>query len=304
MRIHLRVVPALVVLGLVGAACGGGGSKTSPLSGIPAPSKDPKIAAEVPQNIAAKGTLIVATDASYAPMEFFAPDNKTVEGADVDLGTAIGDVLGLKFKFVNATFSTIIPGLQSGKFDLGMSSFFDTKEREGVVDMVDYFHAGSGIIVKATNNNSYNSLDQFCGQAVAAETGTTQADDIAAASKTCQSQGKPAIKALSFDDQNGVNLAVNSGRAVAGLADSEVCDYQVKVTNAQFRVAGQYAAPVLYGLAIPRPTGAFAGSGPLTKAIADALSKLMTDGTYTKILVKWGIQRWGIGQATTNAATS
>ena len=69
-------------------------------------------------------------------------------------------------------------------------------------------------------------------------------------------------------------------------------------------MAGQYAAPTLYGFAIPRPQGGFAGSGPLSKAVLDAVSKLIADGTYQKILVKWSIARWGIASASTNAATS
>ncbi len=296
---RLVVLPVLAGILLIASACGGG-SSTKTASG----KKDATIAAEVPASIRSKGSVTVASDASYAPMEFFAADNKTIDGADVDLGTAIGDVLGIKFNFVNATFDTIIPGLQSGKFDIGVSSFFDTKERQAKVDMVDYFQAGSAIFVATSTTQSYTSLDQLCGQAVAAESGTTQLDDIKAASKTCQSEGKAAIKALSFGDQNGVNLAVTSGRALAGLADSEVAAYQTKVTNGKLRFAGEYASPVLYGMAIPRPTGSAPGSGPMTKAISDALTKLVGDGTYQKILTKWGIQAGALSTITINGATS
>src|SRR5579863_6669645 len=73
-----------------------------------AASPNPKIVAEVPASIKAKGTLIVASDATYAPMEFIATNGQTVVGADADLATAIGQVLGLKLKVVNASFDTII----------------------------------------------------------------------------------------------------------------------------------------------------------------------------------------------------
>ena len=148
-------------------------------------------------------------------MEFFAPDNKTVIGADVDLIHAIGQVLGLNANVQNATFATIIPGLQSGKFDVGLSSFFDNTDRQKVVDMIDYFNAGASITVKSTDTATYTSLDQLCGKSISAELGTTELDDANAASKKCQSEGKPAIKTLSFQDQNGANLAVVSGRADA-----------------------------------------------------------------------------------------
>ena len=69
---------------------------------------------------------------------------------DADLAKALGAVLGLKVKVVNATFDAIIPGLAAGKYDLGMSSFTDTKAREKVVDFVTYFSAGTSFYVKAS----------------------------------------------------------------------------------------------------------------------------------------------------------
>src|SRR6266516_2303783 len=109
----------VVTGGMILAACakstpstsGGSSPSTSASASGITETKDATIAAEVPADMTSKGTLTVASDASYPPMEFFAPDNKTVIGADVDIGTAIGDVLGLKFNFVNATFAGIIPGL-------------------------------------------------------------------------------------------------------------------------------------------------------------------------------------------------
>jgi polar amino acid transport system substrate-binding protein len=303
----VKVLPlALAGLLVAGAACS---KSTTPSSGSPTGgsvsiTKDDAIAAEVPSDIASKGTLTVASDASYPPMEFFAEDNTTVIGADVELGQAVATVLGLKFNFVNATFNGIIPGLQSGKYDIGWSSFFDTTDRQKLVDMVDYFQAGSGIFVLASNTQNYTSLDPFCGQAVAAESGTTELDDANAASKTCQQEGKQPINVLSFDTQNNVNLAVTSGRAVAGLSDTEVALYQTVVTKGAVRFAGEYAPPVLYGIAVPRPSGAAKGSGPMTKPILDALQKLFTTGAYQQILQKWGIEKGALTAPSVNAATS
>jgi polar amino acid transport system substrate-binding protein len=130
---------------------------------------------------------------------------------DADLAKAIGQVLGLKINMVNATFDTIIPGLASGKYDLGMSSFTDTLERQKTVDFVTYFIAGTSFYVKASGPG-IASLAGLCGHKVAVEKGTTQAADAQAQAPKCQSAGNPLTVEI-FNDQNAVNLALSSGRA-------------------------------------------------------------------------------------------
>jgi len=249
------------------------------------------------------GTLKVATDASYAPDEFFDTDNKTIIGMDIDLMNAIADVLGLKFTYSNQTFKGIIPSLAAGRFDVSISSFTDNKDREKTVDFVDYFQAGASIFVKSDSTETFSTLDQLCGKAVSAEKGTTELDDAAAASTKCVREGKGKINVLSFDDQNQTNLAVISGRAVASLADSQVAAYQVKQTNGQVKVTGDYLAPAPYGIAIPRPAGAALGTGPLTKPFFDALKKLIDSGIYKKILDKWGTAAGALSAPKINGAS-
>src|SRR5262249_38392473 len=139
------------------------------------------------------GTLTVAADATYAPNEFIASDGHTVVGMDADLAKAIGTVLGDKVKVVNATFDTIIPGLASGKSELGMSSFTDTKAREKVVDFVTYFSAGTSFYVKSGSGVKIGSLADLCGHTVAVERGTTQAADSSAQDKKCKAAGKSGV---------------------------------------------------------------------------------------------------------------
>ena len=110
---------------------------------------DKKIAAQVPSSIKSSGTLSVAADATYAPNEFIAADGNTVIGMDADLAKAIAQVMGLKADVKNVTFDSIIPGLAANKYDLGMSSFTITKEREKTVDFVTYAIAGTSFFVKA-----------------------------------------------------------------------------------------------------------------------------------------------------------
>ena len=300
LRTSLQAAVAALILVLVAvalAACGGSDEKSSTSAGGTATSAsgaDPGVAGKVPAAVKSKGTLIVAADASYAPNEFIGSDGKTVEGMDADLAKALAGVMGLKAKVTNATFDSIIPGLASGKYDLGMSSFTDTKEREKTVDFVTYFSAGTSFYVKSQGGPTVNGLADLCGKTVAVEKGTTQQTDAEAQSKKC---GSKPIKVLTFPDQNGANLALSSGRAEVGMADSPPADYQVKQSGGQFKLVGQPYGTAPYGIAIPKDNG----MAPVVKA---ALEKLMQNGKYLAILKQWGIQDGAITNPVINGATS
>jgi polar amino acid transport system substrate-binding protein len=281
-------------------ATGCGSSKSSNTSSAVAPAStapaaNSSLASEVPASIKSKGTLTVAADASYAPNEFIGKNGKTVEGMDADLAKAIASTLGLKADVKNATFDSIIPGLAAHKYDLGMSSFTDTKEREKTVDFVTYFSAGTSFYEKASGGPPITDLSSLCGVTVAVEKGTTQQADATAQSKKCT--GGKSVKVLTFPDQNGANLAITSGRAQVGMADSPVADYQVKQSGAQFKTVGTPYGTAPYGIAIPKDIG-------LAKPVLDAVKQLMANGQYRSILQKWGIADGAITNPVINGAIS
>jgi polar amino acid transport system substrate-binding protein len=295
-----RLARAVAVLASMAVIVGGCGSDdgSSEATSTPAAggAKNAAAAAQVPAEIKRKGTLRVAADATYPPNESIAADGKTVVGMDADLAKALAAALGLKAQVVNATFDSIIPGLASGKYDLGMSSFTDTKEREQTVDFVTYFTAGTSFYVKK-DGPDVGGLADLCGQKVAVEKGTTQAADVAAQGKKCMAAGKPAVKLSVFPDQNGANLAINSGRADIGMADSPVAAYQVQRSNGQFRLVGKPYGTAPYGIAIPKDNG-------MAKPVLAALEALMADGRYAAILKKWGVQQGAISSPKINGAIS
>lgn len=300
----LAGVVLLTLVVLLTAACGGSKKKAASTTtsagtttGTTTNTVNSKIAAEVPSAIKSKGTVIVAADATYAPNEFIGSNGKTVEGMDPDLGKALGDVMGLKFKFVNATFATIIPGLASGKYGLGMSSFTDTKERQKVVDFVTYFSAGTSFYVKAQGGPTINSLADLCGHSVGVESGTTQAMDATAQNSKCKAAGKSGVTVKVYPDQNAANLAISSGRQQVGMADSPVAAYIVKQSSGKFKLTGNSYNTAPYGIAIPKGNG-------MAKPILDAVKVLMANGTYNSILTKWGIKEGAITNPKINGATS
>jgi polar amino acid transport system substrate-binding protein len=306
-RLKTPAAAGLAVLALVAvlaAGCGGSSKKaattttsaTTTSTTISTPATDSTIAAQVPAKFKSK-TLTVATDATYAPNEFIGSNGTSIEGMDPDLGKALGAVMGVKVKFVNTSFDGIIPGLASGKFDLGMASFTDTKERQKVVDFVTYFEAGTSFYVKAAGGPTINSLADLCGHSVGVERGTTQADDATAQNGKCKSAGKSGVKLSVYPDQNAANLSISSGRAQVGMADSPVAAYIVKQSKGQFKLTGKSYNTAPYGIAIPK------GSG-LTKPFLAALKALMSDGTYKAILTKWGVEDGAITNPKINGAIS
>jgi len=253
----------------------------------------------VPAAIKSKGTITVAADASYAPNEFVGSDGHTVVGMDADLSNALAAVMGLKANIVNATFDTIIPGLSGGKYDMGASSFTDTKAREKVVNFVDYFSAGTSFFTKSSGGTSVTGLADLCGKTVSVESGTTEESDAQGQSKKCTSAGKPKVSVLVFPTQTAANLALSSGRAEISMADSPVAAYQVKQSHGAFKLVGPTYGTAPYGLALPKASG-------MAPAVLAALKVLEKNGTYMSILTKWGIQSGALpaSEMKINGATS
>jgi polar amino acid transport system substrate-binding protein len=242
-------------------------------------------------------TLIVGVDATYPPNEFLAPDGRTVRGWDADLAHALGEVMGVKLMLVHTPFDGILPGLAAGKYDLGISSFTDTREREEIVDFVTYYSAGTSFFVRAKGGPAIDGLSDLCGHTVAVSKGTVQSDDAAAQAKRCRADGRPALDVLVLPDQPAANLALTSGRAEVSLTDSPVAAYQVKQAEGQLKLVGEAYGTAPYGIAIPKGKG-------LAKPILHALRTLIRNGTYTSILRKWGVEVGAIDEPTINGAAN
>lgn len=291
---RILTVLALIAVASVLAGCGSDDSSTDSgaksTDGASITGTFNQEAADlVPTAIKDAGTLSVAMDASYAPNEFFDEDGKTIIGTDADLADAIGTVLGLDVEKKNATFDSIIPGLAAGKFDIALSSFTDTKEREKTVDMVTYLTAGTGFYTLADKPTDVTGVADLCGKTVAAQKGTVQQKDVEAQSKKCDEP----IDLKVFTQQTDVDLAITSGRAQVAMADSPVASYAVKQSDGTLKSTGEDYDTAPYGIAINKKT-------ELTPAIQAAVQVLIDDGTYAAILKKWGLESGAITESKIN----
>jgi polar amino acid transport system substrate-binding protein len=290
-----RLLGLVLGLALVMAACGddggeGGGTTTT----AAAPAVDQALADKVPDEIKSDGKILVGINAEYAPNEFLDTDGKTVIGWDVDLFNAVAAKLGLKTEWQPSKFADIIPGLQSGKYEFGVSSFTINDERKQQVNMVSYFNAGTQWGTKKGNPAGVQP-DDACGKKVAVQTATVQeTEDLPKRQEACKTAGKPAITVDSYQDQGQATAAVVSGKDDAMLADSPVLAYAVKQTNGQLELLGDIYDAAPYGYVVNKDQADFA------EAIAGAVAALVTDGTYQQILTKWGVQAGAIDNPAVN----
>lgn len=252
--------------------------------------KDAAAAALVPASWRAKGTIQVATNASYPPDEFIASDNTTIVGWDPDLGHALAKLLGLKFQFVNTQFDEIIPGLAAHRYDLGMSSAGVESYREKIIDFVTHFEAGLAFMVPAGSSVHPASIAALCGATLAVEKGSVEAVAAQQQATACAKSGKK-LDIQIYPDQNAVNLALSSNRAQVAFADSPVVAYEVKLSQGKFAQSGGVFQAGPEGIEIPK------GNGGMNKALQAAMNKLIASGAYQKILSNWGVASGAIAQS-------
>jgi len=276
-------------------ACGGDDETTTgqTAQALPSISADPALAAKVPDAIKSDGKITVGTDATYAPAEFLDPDGKTVIGYDVDLFKAVAARLGLTTEWQQSTFGDIIPGVGTGKYEAGVSSFTINPERLQQVNMTSYYSAGTQWATQKGNPNGV-SVEEPCGKKVAVQKNTVQADDVTTRSEACTKAGKPAVTIDQFPGQDTVANSVASGKDDAMLADSPVTAYAVKQTSGQLETLGDIYDSAPYGYVTAKAQTQFA------EALRAAVQSLMDDGNYLKILEAWGVQGGAIKTSQVN----
>jgi polar amino acid transport system substrate-binding protein len=291
----------LLALGLavvfVVAACGGNsdsGSGSNSTATTKASGVDQALAAKVPAAIKSDGKIVIGTDSSYAPNEFLDTDGKTVIGFDVDLFNAVAAKLGLQTQWVSAPFDAIIPGVESGKYEAGISSFTINDERKQQVNMISYFSAGTQWGTKQGNPSGIQP-DNACGKKVAVQTSTVQdTEDLPKRVSACKSAGKPTITIDRYQRQDQATASVVSGKDDAMLADSPVVAYAVKQTNGQLELLGDIYDSAPYGYVVKKDQTDFA------QALQGAVAALVADGTYKQILTKWGVDAGAITNPAVN----
>ncbi|GAB3819522.1 ABC transporter substrate-binding protein [Tessaracoccus terricola] len=251
--------------------------RTYDVSGV---AKVDEIAALLPADVADSGKLVIGASIDYAPAEFRAEDLQTAIGYDVDLGKALGNVLGLEAEVSAAEFDSLLPGIGT-KYDVGISSFTITEERTANYNMISYIEVGSSYAVKSGNPTEFDP-DDVCGTTIGVQTGTYQEEELATFNEACAEAGEEAIEVLPYGSQSDVTTNVIGGKADAFYADSTVASYAVELTSGQMEVVGGIRDSAPQGIVVNQD------DPDLTAAMQAAMQHLMDDGTWEAILTSWG----------------
>ncbi|GAB2611913.1 ABC transporter substrate-binding protein [Paractinoplanes abujensis] len=288
-----RVLLAAVLLAAVAGCAAPAGTAAVPTSdgGI---AVDQALHDSLPESIRARGTIRFMTDASYAPMEQFAADGRTIIGFSPDLASALGSVLGVQAEMVQGDFHTALDDLAAGQYDGVLSSMNNTAERRKKADFVDYFTTGTAIIVQRGNPKGVTGFRSLCGLVVSTERGTVQADLLHRSQRAC---GANPMTIKLYKTNADALVELRTGRAAAVLNDFPPAAYLATDTRTkafyQLASTTQYE-PGLFGMA-------FAKNSPeLRDAVQAAFDELVRTGVYTELLQRWGI---GSGAITTGSVS-
>ncbi|MEU5900849.1 ABC transporter substrate-binding protein [Streptomyces venezuelae] len=263
------------------AAPAGGGAKIPTADVVSSVRKNESAARLLPEDVRAAGSLSVASSVGGTPPgALYLEDGRTIVGQDIDFADAVAKVLGLRLKREAASFEAILPALGSGKYDLGTGNFGVTDERRKTIDFVTYINDGQGFAVRQDSRlKKVTDFEQLCGLNVATGVGTTFEVTLEDNKHVCEEAGKKPYSVKTYAEQGAIWAALQQGRADVVMSTINGLRYAVKQQEG-LKFLGEYRR-LDVGFA-------FKKGSELTPAFRAAVDRLIEDGTYDRILKKWG----------------
>lgn len=262
-KVLALVLAALLVFAFV--ACGN--SSTDESTSAPAGSSD---AAE-------KKTLVMATNANFPPYEF--KDGDSYAGIDIEIAGKIAEKLGMTLEIKDVEFGTIIGGVQTGKFDMGMAGMTVTDERLKSVNFSDSYATGIQVVI-VTEDSAIKSIDDLKGDGsmkIGVQQDTT--GDIYA-SDTVENGGYGEENVTRYKSGADAVQALKAGKVSAVIIDNEPAKNFVSVNEGLAILDGEWVKEN-YAIAIAKE------NTELLTQVNNALKELTADGTVKAIVDKY-----------------
>ncbi|TRO66202.1 ABC transporter substrate-binding protein [Streptomyces sp. IB201691-2A2] len=239
---------------------------------------------------AGTGSLALAVSVGGTPPGTgYLEDGKTLAGQDVDFAAAVAKVLGIELKREAASFEAILPALDSGKYDVGVGNFGVTDERRRTIDFVTYINDGQGFATREDSKlDKVTDLTQLCGLNVATGAGTTFEATLEENRNVCSDAGKKPYKVQTYNEQGAIWSSLQQGRSDIVMST---------INGLRYAVAQQEGLKFLNEFHRLDVGFAFKKGTKLAPAFQAAVNKLIADGTYDRILKKWGTTGSAIGKS-------
>jgi len=246
--------------------------------------------AALPDRIKTSGIITVVTSFTYPPYVFMDDNNKPA-GIDVEMIELLTKKLGIKAEYTDAKFATLVPSIQSGRFNLGIGEMSITKSRIGIVDFIPYekFQSEDYVLLVKKDGPEIDP-ENLCGKKIGAAQGSATAFIIEKISAQCIAEAKPAIEISYYANASDIHLAVSTGRVDGQFLIKSVAD-QVAKANALLRVADGVAAKGQPGFSghMINPN-----AKELRAALILAMESAIKDGSYGAIMAKHNLTPWSI----------
>lgn len=299
---HTSAALALMLSGALAlAGCGGSssssGAGSQAASAANGPSSQQLVAdlstsqdlhQRLPAKVRESGTLKSVIPGPFPPYTIPKAGGAQFTGATIDLGKALGKVLGVQVQHQAVEGLTgVLTGLSSGRYDLALGPIGDYTDRRGSATFVDWVQEYVAFLVPAGNPNDINGLGDTCGLRIGVEAGGSAEQVIREQSKTCTQQGEKPVTVQAFNDQPSSVLAVQAGRSDAFFSSQAPLTYfeQQATSDMELTAQGQPNGfdPIRQGSVLPK-------GSPMVDVILDAYKELYSTGVYDKIMKKWGLQ--------------
>lgn len=216
-----------------------------------------------------KETLVMATNATFPPYEYY--DGDEIVGIDAEIAKAIADKLGMELRIDDMEFNSIITAVNSGQADIGMAGMTITEDRKQSVDFSDPYATGVQVVI-VTQDSPIQSIEDLTGKKIGVQLTTT--GDIYATDEF----GKDNV--VQFNKGADAVLALKNGQVDAVIIDNEPAKAFVaqneglKILEAEFKNED-------YCIAFKK------GNDELREKVNNALNELIADGTVQGIIDKY-----------------
>ncbi|MEV6772480.1 ABC transporter substrate-binding protein [Nocardia sp. NPDC051030] len=311
-RRRIAALTALAVLSLFASGCGkgdGGADTLKTVNGLTydlSPEQTGRvhaekvdaIAAQVPSAIRERGTLIVTgTVGATPPLGFYATDDRTVVGSEVDFGNLIGDILGLKVERRNADWAQNFVKIDSGEVDVFISNVTVTEERKEKFDFATYRLDNIALEVPKNADWTFQDRKSVAGKRIGVTAGTNQEQLLVKWNEDNIAEGLPKADLTYYQQASDYYLALSSGRIDGYLGPNPSAQYHVaSVGQSKVLTTLSGAGDVLQaeiGVLTRKDNG-------LVGALQQAVQYAIDHGTYQKVLDRWGLSSEAVKQSQIN----